>query len=149
MGFSVEIGFQAQEVIFSRKSKAKLYSLLVLNNNNNNNNNNNTNNNNNNNNVTQVKSQKHLGIILDTRLSFEKDLETVQCKINKTISLVRKLGNLLSKIALIMLYKAFVCPKLDYGDILYDHQQLESLQCDAGLAITEAIIGSSREKLYQ
>ena len=138
MGFSVEIGFQAQEVIFSRKSKAKLYSLLVLNNNNNNNNN-----------VTQVKSQKHLGIILDTRLSFEKDLETVQCKINKTISLVRKLGNLLSKIALIMLYKAFVCPKLDYGDILYDHQQLESLQCDAGLAITEAIIGSSREKLYQ
>ena len=139
MGFSVEIGFQAQEVIFSRKSKAKLYSLLVLNNNNNNNNNN----------VTQVKSQKHLGIILDTRLSFEKDLETVQCKINKTISLVRKLGNLLSKIALIMLYKAFVCPKLDYGDILYDHQQLESLQCDAGLAITEAIIGSSREKLYQ
>ena len=140
MGFSVEIGFQAQEVIFSRKSKAKLYSLLVLNNNNNNNNNNN---------VTQVKSQKHLGIILDTRLSFEKDLETVQCKINKTISLVRKLGNLLSKIALIMLYKAFVCPKLDYGDILYDHQQLESLQCDAGLAITEAIIGSSREKLYQ
>ena len=141
MGFSVEIGFQAQEVIFSRKSKAKLYSLLVLNNNNKNNNNNN--------NVTQVKSQKHLGIILDTRLSFEKDLETVQCKINKTISLVRKLGNLLSKIALIMLYKAFVCPKLDYGDILYDHQQLESLQCDAGLAITEAIIGSSREKLYQ
>ena len=140
MGFSVEIGFQAQEVIFSRKSKAKLYSLLVLNDNNNNNNNNN---------VTQVKSQKHLGIILDTRLSFEKDLETVQCKINKTISLVRKLGNLLSKIALIMLYKAFVCPKLDYGDILYDHQQLESLQCDAGLAITEAIIGSSREKLYQ
>ena len=139
MGFSVEIGFQAQEVIFSRKSKAKLYSLLVLN----------DNNNNNNNNVTQVKSQKHLGIILDTRLSFEKDLETVQCKINKTISLVRKLGNLLSKIALIMLYKAFVCPKLDYGDILYDHQQLESLQCDAGLAITEAIIGSSREKLYQ
>ena len=138
MGFSVEIGFQAQEVIFSRKSKAKLYSLLVLNNNNNNNNN-----------VTQVKSQKHLGIILDTRLSFEKDLETVQCKINKTISLVRKLGNLLSKIALIMLYKAFVCPKLDYGDILYDRQQLESLQCDAGLAITEAIIGSSREKLYQ
>ena len=137
MGFSVEIGFQAQEVIFSRKSKAKLYSLLVLNDNNNNNN------------VTQVKSQKHLGIILDTRLSFEKDLETVQCKINKTISLVRKLGNLLSKIALIMLYKAFVCPKLDYGDILYDHQQLESLQCDAGLAITEAIIGSSREKLYQ
>ena len=137
MGFSVEIGFQAQEVIFSRKSKAKLYSLLVLNDNNNNNK------------VTQVKSQKHLGIILDTRLSFEKDLETVQCKINKTISLVRKLGNLLSKIALIMLYKAFVCPKLDYGDILYDHQQLESLQCDAGLAITEAIIGSSREKLYQ
>ena len=78
------------------------------------------------------------------------------CKINKTISLIRKLQNLLPRTALITLYKAFVRPHHDYSDIIYDqdhnaslHQKLESLQGNACLAITGAIRGSSREKLYQ
>ena len=110
----------------------------------------------NNNNVIQTTSQSHLGIILDTRLSFEKRLETVICKINKTIGLILKLQNFLSRTALTTLYKAFVCPHLDYGNIIYDqvhnasfHQRLESLQNNTCLAITGAIRGSSREKLYQ
>ena len=47
-------------------------------------------------------------------------------------------------------------PHLDYGDILYDqafnmsfHQKLESIQYRACLAITGAIRGTSREKIYQ
>ena len=47
-------------------------------------------------------------------------------------------------------------PYLDYVDILYDqvfndafHEKLESIQYNAALAITSAIRGSSREKLYQ
>ena len=104
----------------------------------------------------QTTSQKHLGIILDTRLSFEKHLEIVLCKINKTIGLIRKLQNLLLRTALITLYKAFVRLHLDYSDIFYDqahnasfHQKLESPQYYACLAITGAIRGSSREKIYQ
>ena len=69
---------------------------------------------------------------------------------------MRKLQNLLPRTVLITLYKAFVCPHLYYGDILYNqahnasfHQKLESLQYNACLAITEAIHVSSREKLYQ
>ena len=65
---------QAQEVIFCLKSEAISHPPLVFNNNN----------------VMQTTSQKHLGIIVDTRLSFEKHLETVLCKINKTIGLIRK-----------------------------------------------------------
>ena len=72
-----------------------------------------------NNDLIQVTSQRHLGIIPDTRLSFEKHLETVLCKINKTIGLTRKLQSLLPRTALITLHKAFVCPHLDYGDIIY------------------------------
>ena len=78
------------------------------------------------------------------------------CKINKTIGLIRKLQNLLPRTALITLYKAFVRPHLDYGDIIYDqvhnasfHQKLESLQYNVCLAITGAIRGSSQEKLNQ
>ena len=50
----------------------------------------------------------------------------------------------------------FVRPHLDYGNVIYDqhynnsyHQKLESIQYNAALAITGAIRGTSREKLYQ
>ena len=106
-------------------------------------------------NVIQTTSQKHLGIILDTWLSFEKHLETLLCKKNNAIGLPRKLQNLLPRTTLITLYKAFACLHLDYGDIIYDqarngsfHEKLESFQYNAWLAITRAIRGSSREKLY-
>ena len=53
-------------------------------------------------------------------------------------------------------YKCFVETHLDYGDIIYDqasdnsfHQKIESLQCNAALANTGAIRGTSREKNYQ
>ena len=53
------------------------------------------------------------------------------------------------------MYKASVRPHLDYGDMIYDeaynerfHQKLESIQYNACLALSGAIRGSSREKLY-
>ena len=107
-------------------------------------------------NVIQVISQKHLGIILDTWLSFEKHLETLPCKKDNTIGLPRKFQNLLPRTTLITLYKAFARLHLDYGDIIYDkarngsfHEKLESFQYNVWLANTGAIRGSSREKLYQ
>ena len=58
--------------------------------------------------------------------------------------------------SLITIYKAFLRPLIDYGDIIYDQPQnesfcekLESAQYKTALAITGAIQGSSREKLYQ
>ena len=41
-------------------------------------------------------------------------------KISKTIGLLRKLHNFLPRAVLITVYKAFIRPHLDYGDILYD-----------------------------
>ena len=43
-----------------------------------------------------------------------------QCYLSKTIGLLRKLRNLLSRAALITVYKTFIRPHLHYGDILYD-----------------------------
>ena len=77
-------------------------------------------------------------------------------KTSKTIGLLRKLQNILPRPALLTIYKCFIRPHLDYGDIIYDqaynlsfHQKLESIQYNAALALTGAIRGSSREKLYQ
>ena len=89
-------------------------------------------------------------------LIFDEHLKMVSLKICKTLGLLRKLHNLLPRSALIIIYKAFVRSHLDYGDILYDqaynmsfHHKLESIQYNACLAITGAIQGTSKEKLYQ
>ena len=74
----------------------------------------------NSNNVIQPTSQKHVVKILYIWLSFEKHLETVLCKINKTIGLICDLQNLLPWSALIVLYKAFVRPHIDGGYIPYN-----------------------------
>ena len=57
---------------------------------------------------------------------------------------------------LLTIYKSFAPPNLDYGEIIYDkaynesfQSKLESIQYNTVLAITGAIKGSSREKLYQ
>lgn len=53
------------------------------------------------------------------------------------------------------IYKTFVRPHLDYGDIIYDRpgnftfiQRVESVQYNACLAITGCFRGTSRDKLY-
>ena len=100
--------------------------------------------------------QKHLRLTLDNRLTLDEHLTNVSDKICKTIGLLRKLQNILPRPALLTIYKCFIRPHLDYGDIIYDqtynlsfHQKLESIQYNAALALTGAISGSSREKLYQ
>ena len=70
--------------------------------------------------------------------------------------MIRKLQPIMPRAALLTIYKSFLRPHLDYGDVIYDRAfnesfqtKLESVQYDAALAITGAIRGSSREKLYQ
>ena len=69
---------------------------------------------------------------------------------------MRKFQEVLPRPSLITIYKAFIRPHLDYGDVTFDqafnnsfHQKLESIQYNAALAITGAIRGTSMEKLYQ
>ena len=58
--------------------------------------------------------------------------------------------------ALLRIYKSFIKPHLDYGDIIYDKSNNESLknkikniQYNACIAVTGAIQEASRERLYQ
>ena len=94
-------------------------------------------------------------MFLDCKLNFEEHLKTIVNKINKTIGLLRKFQNFLPRKSLLTIYKSFIRPHFDYGDIIYDqtyntsfHQRLESLQYNAALAITGAIRGTLKEKLY-
>ena len=81
-------------------------------------------------------------------------LKTIVQKTNKTIGLLRKLQTHFPRAPLITMYKSFIRPHLDYGDMIYDQtfnlsfqQKMETIQYNAVLAITSVIRGSSREKL--
>ena len=70
--------------------------------------------------------------------------------------MLQKLQNIPPRPALLTIYKCFIRPHLVYGDVIYDqgynlsfHQKIESIWYNAVLALTVAIRGSSKEKLYQ
>ena len=138
MRFNPDPNKQAQEVIFSRKINKINHPPLYFNEN-----------------LVKLSStQKHLGMILDTKLDFSLHLKNVQNKVNKTIGLLRKLQDTLPRTSLITIFKSFIRPHLDYGDIIYDrayntsfHQNIESIQYNAALAITGAVRRTSREEL--
>ena len=69
---------------------------------------------------------------------------------------MEKLSGFLPHHSLITLYKSFLRLHLDYADIIYDQpnnlslcNKIETCQCNAAVAITGAIRGSSKERLYQ
>ena len=91
---------------------------------------------------------------LDSKLNFSEILKAIFQKTNGTIGLFRKLQTLLPRASLITVYNSFIRSPLYYGDI-YDQtfnmsfqKTPETIQYNAALAITVAIRGSSREKLY-
>ena len=62
----------------------------------------------------------HLGMLLDLKLDFEEHLKNIYSKVNK-IGLLCKLHNTLPRLSLLTIYKSFIRPNLDYGDVIY-HQ---------------------------
>ena len=139
LSFNPDITKQAVEVYFSRKISTNTPSIILFNGNP----------------VSVEPFQKHLGLYLDNKLSFEQHLEEKIAKVNKIIGLISRLRSLLPRHSLLTIYKAFARPHLDYGDIIYDNpgnislaHRLETIQYNAALAITGCIRGSSREKLY-
>ena len=129
----------AQEVIFSRKINKPHHPDIIFNGNP----------------VKKSSYQKHLGIFLDSKLDFDEYIKGEFEKTSKSIGLIRKLRNFLPRPSLLQIYKSFVRPHLDYGDIIHDkafigyfQKKLESIQYNAALAITGAIRGTSREKTY-
>ena len=101
MRFNPDSNKQAQEMIFSRKFNKVDHPLLYFNQNL----------------LKSSTTHKHLGMVFDTRLDFNLHLQNVQNKVNKTIVILRKLQNTLPRTSLITIFKSYIRPHLDYGDI--------------------------------
>ena len=75
MNFNPDPSKQAQELLFSRKTSSKPYPSLNFNDNP----------------IHQVQLQKHLGLFLDPKLSFDEHIQCILIKTRKIIELIRKL----------------------------------------------------------
>ena len=138
MSFNPDL--QAQEVIFSHKSSRVDRPSVTFNNSS----------------VARTSCQKHLGLYLDEKLNFSHHIKEKISKACKGIGVIRKLHYVLHWHSLLIIYNSFIRPHLDYGDIIYDQlnnqafsNKLEAVRYNAALAITGAIQGTSKTKVYQ
>ena len=62
----------------------------------------------------------------DLNLSYEYHIKSILNKVNKTIDPLGKFQLILPRHSLITIYKTFIRPHLDYGDVIYDRAFNES-----------------------
>ena len=110
--------------------------------------------------IAIVDKHKHLGIILDSKLSFSAHIQAAINKSRKAIGMLKFMSKYLPRNTLNELYKLYVRPHLDYGDVIYHIPQgtdgsenymmekLESVQYSAALAVTGTWRGTSQEGLH-
>ena len=140
MSFNPDPIKQAIEVCFSHKRDKVVYPPLNFNKND----------------VQSANSQKHLGVVLDSKLDFNEHVNNKINKCNKPIGIMKKLSLTLSRNSSLTIYKTFVRPILDYTDIIFDKSltepfkdKLEMVQYNTALVITGAIKGASRDHIYR
>ena len=150
MEFNPDPTKQANEVLFSHKTSNPNHPQLIFNGVP----------------VATANDHKHLGLILNPKLSFSKHLNEKIIRAKKTIGIIKHLSKYLPLKTLDQMYKALVRPHLDYCDIIYHEpavinppplglsltmqmEKVENIQYQAALAITGTWQGSSRTKLYE
>ena len=122
MAFNPDPNKQATDVIFSHEKKPDKHPSLYFNGAP----------------VSCSSIQKHLGLVLDEKLTFDHHFNEKISKAFKGISLIKRLHKYLPRKSLLCIYKSFVRPHLDYADIIYDQphnnafsNKIESVQYNA------------------
>ena len=150
MSFNPDPTKQAEEILFSQKTKSPDHPKIYFNGDE----------------VKRVNDHKHLGLTLDPKLSFAKHLSEQISTARQGIGVIKHLATYLPLKSRDQIYKMHVRPHLDYCDMIYhipvketetdkeslslhnQMQTLESTQYQAALAVTGAWKGTSRKKIY-
>ena len=103
MQFNPDLNKQANEVIFSRKTSSNNLSHPPIKFNKID--------------ISECPHQKHLGIVLDSKLNFNAHADQKMKKCNRIIGFIRRLSLNLPWNALLTTHKSFVRPHRDYRDI--------------------------------
>ena len=93
-------------------------------------------------------------MFLDEKLNFRKHISEKIKIANKGLALLKFLSKYTTRKTLNFMYRIYVRPHLDYGDVIYHNQSLESMhliesvQYNAALIVSGCWKGTSRTKLY-
>ena len=69
--------------------------------------------------IQQVPSYKYLGVILDTGLNFNSQIQQTMNKVSHKLYVLSKIRQFLSTKSAVLIYKTMILPYFDYGDIVY------------------------------
>ena len=99
------------------------------------------------------------GVVLDSTLNFKSHIREAILKTRRGIGLIKYFSKYVSREVLDNIYKLYVRPHLDHGDIVYrkydpDKQvnfpyQLEQMQYKAALAVSGVLKGTNRLRLLE
>ena len=149
MSFNPDPNKPAEEIIFSHKRHSQDHPPLYFNNIQ----------------VKQVNEHKHLGLILDLKLTFANHINEKLSKARKGIGVIKYLSSYVPVKTLDQIYKMYVRPHLDFCDVIYHitkignlfdssfrlsnwMDQIERVQYQAALAVTGTWKGTSMNKIY-
>ena len=76
--------------------------------------------------ISEVTSHKHLGIIFNNDMSWNNYINTIVDKAYKRLGILRKHKFNLDRCSLDKMYKLFIRPLLEYGNIIWDNCSQES-----------------------
>ena len=104
--------------------------------------------------IQEVDSHQHLGITLTKNLSWNIHVENIVNKARKRVDIMAYLKYRLDRSSLETIYKSFIRPILEYGDILLSNMTdeqatlIEQLNKRAGSIISGATRGTSSATIY-
>ena len=143
MQFNPDENKQAIQVIFSQEKDTPVHPALFFNGSE----------------VVIKAEHRHLGMILDCKLTFLSHIKEAIVKARRGIGIIRFLSKYVARDVLDQIYKLYVRPHLDYGDIIYHKydsefkldltKRLESTQYSAALAVSGAWRGTNTDKIYE
>ena len=102
-----------------------------------------------------VTSHKHLGMIFTRNLSWDNQVDDIAIKACKRVDILAHLKYRLDRNSLEIIYKSFIRPKLEYGDIIMSNmtdeqsQLIEHVNKGVGCIISGAIRGTSSSVLFE
>ena len=101
------------------------------------------------------ETHKHLGITLQSDCKWDSHIKVIIAKCRILVSVLKSYKYRLSRKSLEIMYKSFILPHFDYGDVIWDNctqtlsNELEEIHLDALRTIVGTVRGTSHNLLYR
>ena len=105
--------------------------------------------------IKSVNAQKHLGITIDSTMSWDQQISVVCLNVSRKITLMKLLSKYVNQESLKQYYNSYILPILDYGCIVWgqtsshNHTRLIKLQKRAARLILKADILTPSDELFK